>query len=147
MGTLMIPGAGVATKHQHWGCCALIKYMKEQRERDRGRKGPLVVLYCWQKNYTDRCIWLSVAPMWGAISRMHFLEVCFCGDKSVNFKKKKTQKRAMIQKALLVMSLLSQKHHIQHHCLFVHEAIKQRKNQYIIYLSTCGRVQQSERNW
>lgn len=117
---------GAATKQQHWEWCAVIKYMKEQREWDRGRKGPLVLLYCWQ-NYTDRCIWLSFAPIWGAISRMHFLEVCCCGDKSVNSKKKNTQKRAVIQNALQVMSLLSQKHHFQHHCLFVHEAIKQRK--------------------
>lgn len=53
-----------------------IKHMKEQREGDRGRKGSLAVLDCWQKSYTDRCIWLSFAPVQGVISRMHFLEVC-----------------------------------------------------------------------
>lgn len=63
MDTLMIPGTGVTTKHQHREWYTLIKYVKEQREGSRGRKGPLVVLYSWQKNYTDRCIWLSFAPM------------------------------------------------------------------------------------
>lgn len=117
---------GVATKQQYWEWCVVIKCMKGQKKWDRGRKGPLVLLYCWQKNHTDRCIWLSFAPIWGAINRMHFLQVCFCGEKSVNFRKN-TQKGAVIQNALQVMSLLSQKHHFRHHCLFVHEAIKQRK--------------------
>lgn len=68
-----------------------IKHMKEQREGDRGRKGSLAVPDCWQKNSTDRCIWLSFAPIQGVISRMHFLEACFCSDKSVSLKKKQPE--------------------------------------------------------
>lgn len=74
-----------------------------------------------------------------------FLEVCFCGDKSVNFKKKHPEESHDSKCSAGDVLSLSQKHHLQNHYLFVHKAIKQMKNQYIIYLSMCGKVQESEK--
>lgn len=86
---------------------------------------------------------MHMAILCPGVRRMYILEVCCCGDKSVNSKKKHPEESHDATYSGAVHSLPKAPSSTS---LPSFMRLFKKKNQYIIYLPTYGRVQENERS-